>query len=77
MAAEAIERAWHKRFGRTEPKLVCDGLNYRDHAREQGVELPAEPLLFGKFANALCDRASPSFCPATVGTSTPRPSSPS
>jgi 2,4-didehydro-3-deoxy-L-rhamnonate hydrolase len=29
-------------------------LNYRDHAEEQGAELPKEPLLFGKFPNALC-----------------------
>jgi 2-keto-4-pentenoate hydratase/2-oxohepta-3-ene-1,7-dioic acid hydratase in catechol pathway len=67
MAAEAIERAWHKRFGRTEPKLVRDGLNYRDHAREQGVELPAERLLFGKFANALCDPGQPIVLPRDGG----------
>lgn len=34
-------------------KIVCVGLNYRDHAEEQGVELPAEPLLFAKWPNAL------------------------
>ena len=34
-------------------KIICVGLNYRDHAEEQGVELPAEPLLFAKWANAL------------------------
>ena len=67
MPAEAIERAWRKRFGRTEPKLVCVGLNYRDHAREQGLELPAEPLLFGKFANALCDPGEPIVLPREGG----------
>jgi 2,4-didehydro-3-deoxy-L-rhamnonate hydrolase len=36
------------------PKIICVGLNYRDHAEEQGAKLPAEPLLFGKFPNALC-----------------------
>ena len=36
------------------PKIICIGLNYRDHAEEQGAELPKEPLLFGKFPNALC-----------------------
>jgi 2-keto-4-pentenoate hydratase/2-oxohepta-3-ene-1,7-dioic acid hydratase in catechol pathway len=34
-------------------KIVCVGLNYRDHAEEQGVELPAEPLLFAKWPNTL------------------------
>jgi 5-carboxymethyl-2-hydroxymuconate isomerase len=34
-------------------KIVCVGLNYRDHAEEQGVELPAEPLLFAKWPNSL------------------------
>ena len=34
-------------------KIVCVGLNYRDHAEEQGVDLPAEPLLFAKWPNTL------------------------
>jgi 2-keto-4-pentenoate hydratase/2-oxohepta-3-ene-1,7-dioic acid hydratase in catechol pathway len=34
-------------------KIVCVGLNYRDHAEEQGVELPAEPLLFAKWPSSL------------------------
>lgn len=34
-------------------KLVCVGLNYRDHAAETGAEVPAEPLLFGKAVTAL------------------------
>ncbi len=29
-------------------KIVCVGLNYRDHAIETGAELPAEPVLFLK-----------------------------
>jgi 2-keto-4-pentenoate hydratase/2-oxohepta-3-ene-1,7-dioic acid hydratase in catechol pathway len=29
-------------------KIVCVGLNYRDHALETGAELPAEPVLFLK-----------------------------
>jgi 2,4-diketo-3-deoxy-L-fuconate hydrolase len=67
MPADAIEHAWRERFGRTEPKLVCVGLNYRDHAQEQGVELPTEPLLFGKFANALCDPGEPIVLPLDGG----------
>ncbi|MGI8422031.1 MAG: fumarylacetoacetate hydrolase family protein [Gaiellaceae bacterium] len=34
-------------------KIVCVGLNYRDHAEEQGVELPERPLLFSKWPNTL------------------------
>ena len=34
-------------------KIVCVGLNYRDHAEEQGVELPKAPLLFAKFTTSL------------------------
>jgi 2-keto-4-pentenoate hydratase/2-oxohepta-3-ene-1,7-dioic acid hydratase in catechol pathway len=34
-------------------KIVCVGLNYRDHAEEQGVELPSAPLLFAKWPNTL------------------------
>ena len=34
-------------------KIVCVGLNYRDHAEEQGVALPEEPLLFAKWPNTL------------------------
>jgi 2,4-didehydro-3-deoxy-L-rhamnonate hydrolase len=34
-------------------KIVCVGLNYRDHAEEQGTELPEAPLLFAKWPNAL------------------------
>jgi len=34
-------------------KIVCVGLNYRDHAAEQGAELPEAPLLFAKFTTAL------------------------
>ena len=34
-------------------KILCVGLNYRDHAEEQGVDLPSEPLLFAKFTTSL------------------------
>jgi 2-keto-4-pentenoate hydratase/2-oxohepta-3-ene-1,7-dioic acid hydratase in catechol pathway len=34
-------------------KIVCLGLNYRDHAEESGQEIPAAPLWFGKFSNSL------------------------
>ncbi|GEL18979.1 fumarylacetoacetate hydrolase family protein [Pseudonocardia asaccharolytica] len=34
-------------------KIICVGLNYRDHVAEMGNELPAYPTLFAKFAPAL------------------------
>ncbi len=34
-------------------KIICVGLNYRDHCREQDIEEPAYPMLFAKFANAV------------------------
>lgn len=30
------------------PKIICVGLNYRDHAQEQKLEPPKAPLLFAK-----------------------------
>ena len=29
-------------------KIICIGLNFRDHAEESGMEPPAEPVLFSK-----------------------------
>jgi 2-keto-4-pentenoate hydratase/2-oxohepta-3-ene-1,7-dioic acid hydratase in catechol pathway len=34
-------------------KIVCIGLNYRDHAAETGAALPRDPVLFSKFATTL------------------------
>ena len=34
-------------------KIICVGLNYRDHAEEQGTALPEAPLLFAKWQNTL------------------------
>jgi 2,4-didehydro-3-deoxy-L-rhamnonate hydrolase len=47
-------------------KIVCVGLNYRDHAEEQGVELPAEPLLFAKWPNTLIGPGEPIAVPLLV-----------
>lgn len=40
-------------------KIVCVGLNYREHASEGGRPLPTRPLLFSKFANAVISDADP------------------
>jgi 2,4-didehydro-3-deoxy-L-rhamnonate hydrolase len=34
-------------------KMVCVGLNFRDHARESGMEVPTEPVLFMKATSAI------------------------
>jgi 2-keto-4-pentenoate hydratase/2-oxohepta-3-ene-1,7-dioic acid hydratase in catechol pathway len=44
-------------------KIVCVGLNYRDHAEEQGTELPSAPLLFAKWPNALIGPGEPIVIP--------------
>lgn len=36
------------------PKITCVGLNYADHAHEQGIEPPASPIFFLKSANTIC-----------------------
>src|SRR6266404_4079569 len=45
-------------------KIVCVGLNYRDHAEEQGVELPERPLLFAKWPNTLIASGEPIRVPS-------------
>jgi 2,4-didehydro-3-deoxy-L-rhamnonate hydrolase len=47
-------------------KIVCVGLNYRDHAEEQGAELPSAPLLFAKWPNALIGPGEPIVIPPIV-----------
>jgi 2-keto-4-pentenoate hydratase/2-oxohepta-3-ene-1,7-dioic acid hydratase in catechol pathway len=44
-------------------KIVCVGLNYRDHAEEQGTELPSAPLLFAKWPNGLIGPGEPIVLP--------------
>ena len=34
-------------------KIICVGLNYHDHCREQSIDAPEYPILFSKFANAI------------------------
>lgn len=35
-------------------KIVCVGLNYAKHAKESGMQLPKEPVLFFKSTSAIC-----------------------
>lgn len=34
-------------------KVVCVGMNYRDHCLEQNAPIPKEPIIFSKFPNAI------------------------
>jgi 2,4-didehydro-3-deoxy-L-rhamnonate hydrolase len=67
MPNESVRAEWESRFGRSEPKIVCVGLNYSEHAAEGGRDLPKAPLLFGKFANALCGDGDPIVLPDGIG----------
>lgn len=40
-------------------KIICVGLNYHDHCREQGIQPPAYPMLFAKFGNAIASPGQP------------------
>ena len=34
-------------------KIICIGLNYRNHAKESGMEIPSEPIIFMKAPNTV------------------------
>ena len=35
-------------------KFICIGLNYSDHAKETGMSIPPEPIIFAKATSAIC-----------------------
>lgn len=45
------------------PKLICIGLNYREHARETNKPIPAVPVVFSKFASAITGPEAPIIIP--------------
>ena len=62
-----FQSEWEERFGRSEPKVLCIGLNYSDHAGESGEALPKAPLMFAKFANTICSDGDAIVLPAGIG----------
>lgn len=40
-------------------KVLCGGMNYADHCREQNAPIPKEPVFFSKFANAIVGTGDP------------------
>lgn len=45
-------------------KIVCVGLNYKDHAAEIGQDVPDEPVLFAKWANSVVGQSASIEIPA-------------
>ena len=45
------------------PKVICVGLNYRDHAEETGAKIPEHPVFFSKFASCLIGAGEPIIIP--------------
>src|ERR1700736_5342703 len=45
------------------PKLICVGLNYRDHALEAKMEIPKVPTIFAKFVTAVIGPGQPIVLP--------------
>lgn len=45
------------------PKLICIGLNYRDHAAETKLEIPTVPTIFDKFTNVVIGPGEPIILP--------------
>ncbi len=45
-------------------KITCVGLNYADHAREQGIEPPKSPIFFLKSSNTICGPGDPILLPS-------------
>ncbi len=44
-------------------KIICIGLNYRQHAAEMGWKLPSEPVVFLKPDSAILKKNKPFFLP--------------
>jgi len=45
------------------PKIVCIGLNYRDHAAESNLSIPETPTVFAKFQTAVTGHRHPIVLP--------------
>jgi len=45
------------------PKVICIGLNYRDHAEETGMAIPTVPTVFAKFPNTVIGPGHPIVLP--------------
>ncbi len=48
------------------PKIICLGLNYRDHAEESGADIPDEPIIFMKPRTSIIGPDEPIMRPSFV-----------
>jgi 2-keto-4-pentenoate hydratase/2-oxohepta-3-ene-1,7-dioic acid hydratase in catechol pathway len=70
---EAIEKGWLTKRSDAywlapaprPGKLICIGLNYRDHAAESNMPIPERPVIFSKFATAVIAPGEPVVLPST------------
>ena len=46
-------------------KVICIGLNYRDHAAESKMPIPEKPVVFSKFSTAVIAPGEPVVLPST------------
>jgi 2-keto-4-pentenoate hydratase/2-oxohepta-3-ene-1,7-dioic acid hydratase in catechol pathway len=46
-------------------KIICIGLNYRDHAAESNMPIPEKPVVFSKFSSAVIAPGEPVVLPST------------
>ena len=67
-AGDPIPSTGHRLLAPVDPsKLVCVGLNYRDHAVEQNKPLPVEPMLFLKPSTAVISHGDTILIPEGMG----------
>jgi 2-keto-4-pentenoate hydratase/2-oxohepta-3-ene-1,7-dioic acid hydratase in catechol pathway len=67
-AGETIPSTGHRLLAPVTPsKMVCVGLNYRDHAAEQNKPLPSEPLIFIKPSTSVIGPGDAIVLPENVG----------
>jgi 2-keto-4-pentenoate hydratase/2-oxohepta-3-ene-1,7-dioic acid hydratase in catechol pathway len=55
---------WHAPVPRP-GKIICVGLNYRDHAAESNIAIPERPVLFSKFSTCVIAPGEPVVIPVT------------
>jgi len=67
-AGEEIAAAGHRLLAPVQPsKMVCIGLNYKDHAAEQNKPLPASPLMFIKPSTSAVGPGESIVVPGDIG----------
>lgn len=55
---------WHAPVPRP-GKIICIGLNYRDHAAESNLPIPEKPVVFSKFSTSVIGPGEPVVLPST------------